>query len=91
MNRFVILDENGYFLNSCLADSPYPHGVRPDVGRYVVYGGDDPAPPPPDDTEIAPGFTYLTVRPSIPMQRGYQMNILTGEVTIPPPPAPEGE
>lgn len=88
--QYVVLDAQGFLLNRILVDSPYPEGYYPGYGRYIVYSGEDPAPPVPDNPDVAPDFTYLSVRPSMPMAWGAQMNIQTGEVT-PPPPQPEPE
>lgn len=84
--RYVVLDAQGYLLNRILVNSPYPTGYWPGYGRYIAYAGEDPAPPIPDDPDVAPDFTYLAVRPSMPMQWGAKMDIQTGEVTPPPPP-----
>jgi hypothetical protein len=87
--RYVVLDAQGFLLNRILVNSPYPEGYWPGYGRYIAYAGEDPAPPVPENPDVAPDFTYLSVRPSMPMQWGAQMNIQTGEVTPPPPPPPE--
>jgi hypothetical protein len=87
--RYVVLDAQGFLMNRILVVSPYPEGYWPGYGRYIAYAGEDPAPPVPDNPEVAPGFTYLSVRPAEPMAWGAQMNIQTGEVTPPPPPPPE--
>lgn len=84
--RYVVLDENGMLLNRILVAYPYPENYYPGYGRYIVYADNDPAPPIPDNLDVAPNFTYLTVRPSMPMAWGSQMDILTGQVTLPVPP-----
>ena len=83
--RYVVLDAQGFLLNRILVEVPYPEGYYPGYGTYIAYAGDDPAPPVPTTTNVN-GFTYLSVRPSEPMQWGAQMDLVTGAVTQPPPP-----
>lgn len=82
--RYIVLDENGVFLNRILVESPYPEGYFPGYGKYIVYEGEDPAPPVPENQEVYPGFIYLSARPLVSMERGDTMNIETGEVTPAP-------
>lgn len=77
-----MLDENGYILNRILVADPYPEGYYPGYGRYIVCVDDVE---PPFSREVAPGFTYLAVKPETHMAWGARMNVQTGEVTPPPP------
>ena len=89
--RYIVLDENGHYLNLILVDVPYPANYYPGYGRYIIYAGPDPVPPIPENKEEYPGFTYLEIRPSMQMSQGARIDILTGEVTPPPPPPPTQE
>lgn len=82
--RYVVLDENGGYLNTILIAAPFPDNYHPGYGRYLAYAGPDPAPPEPGNPEVAPKLTLLNVRPLTPMSIGCHMNIDTGEVTYPP-------
>lgn len=88
---YVVLDEQGFLLNSILVASPYPENYWPGYGRYIAYAGKDPAPAMPDNMEITSNFTYLPIRPVEPMEWGAKMDIQTGAITPPPSQPPVEE
>lgn len=92
--RYCLLDENGLVLSVILVDDPYPENYWSGYGRYITCAFGEPDPTPPVNLDIRAGdrpFTYLTVRPQSRCEIGDTMNILTGEVTLAPPPDPVPE
>ena len=88
--RYVVLDEQGFYLNYILVVSPYPAKYYPGYGRYIAYADQLPAPMPPANPDILDHFTYLNICPDREMSSEAQMDIQTGVVTpAPPPPPPE--